>query len=58
MVKGADVGALLARESFPITGLIGNDTHGPSACRTHLRSVSAVHPSFDATDCSTAHSDA
>ena len=28
------------------------------ACRTHFRSVSAVQPSFGATDCSTAHSEA
>ena len=28
-----------------------------SACRTHFRSVSAVQPSFVATDCSAAHSD-
>ena len=28
------------------------------ACRTHVRSVSAVQPSFGATDCSTAHSEA
>ena len=27
-------------------------------CRTHFRSVSAVQPSFGATDCSTAHSEA
>ena len=28
------------------------------ACRTHFRSVSAVQPSFGATDCSTAHAEA
>ena len=28
------------------------------ACRTHVRRVSAVQPSFGATDCSTAHSEA
>ena len=28
------------------------------ACRTHFRSVSAVQPSFGATDCSAAHSEA
>ena len=28
------------------------------ACRTHFRSVSALQPSFGATDCSTAHSEA
>ena len=30
----------------------------PRVLRTHFRSVSAVHPSFGATDCSTAHSEA